>query len=232
MKITTHGQYLTKLTKWGMMNCYLVEEEDGLTLIDTLMAGSGKAILEVAAATGKVIKRIALTHAHVDHIGSIDELHAASPEAEVLIGVREARLMQGDKSLDENEPQNEPRGGFPSVQTRPTRTLNEGDRVGSLEVVFAPGHTPGHIAFLDTRDRSLIAGDALQTKGGTAVSGQLKLLFPLPAFATWHKPTALQSARKLVELEPTRLAVGHGRVLENPVPGMQKAIQAAAQRWE
>jgi glyoxylase-like metal-dependent hydrolase (beta-lactamase superfamily II) len=37
--------------------------------------------------------------------------------------------------------------------------LTGGDRVGSLEVVPSPGHSPGHVSFLDARDRTLIAGD-------------------------------------------------------------------------
>jgi glyoxylase-like metal-dependent hydrolase (beta-lactamase superfamily II) len=96
-----------------------------------------------------------------------------------------------------------------------------------LEVVPAPGHTPGHVAFLDTRDRSLIAGDAFQTQFGIAVSGTLKLMFPFPALATWHKPTALQTARALRALNPSRLAVGHGPTLDNPLAAMDAAILAA-----
>ncbi|MCB0016630.1 MAG: hypothetical protein KDE09_02510, partial [Anaerolineales bacterium] len=80
---------------------------------------------------------------------------------------------------------------------------------------------------LDTRDNSLIAGDAFQTKGGIAVSGTVRLLFPFPGMATWHKPTALATAQQLAELAPSRLAVGHGPVLEMPLPAMQKAMARA-----
>ena len=90
-----------------------------------------------------------------------------------------------------------------------------------------PGHTPGHIALYDQRDGSLIAGDALQTLGGVAVAGVIRWLFPLPGFATWHKPTAAKSAEKLLALNPKRLAIGHGRVLENPASAMKQAIAQA-----
>jgi glyoxylase-like metal-dependent hydrolase (beta-lactamase superfamily II) len=43
---------------------------------------------------------------------------------------------------------------------RLSRTLAPGERVGSLEVIDAKGHTPGQIVLLDTRDRTLICGDA------------------------------------------------------------------------
>jgi glyoxylase-like metal-dependent hydrolase (beta-lactamase superfamily II) len=61
-------------------------------------------------------------------------------------------------------------GSWPTVETRPDVLLGPGDRVGSLEVVAAPGHSPGHIALLDVRDRSLIAGDVFTTIGGAAVT--------------------------------------------------------------
>ena len=41
----------------------------------------------------------------------------------------------------------------------------------------------------------------------------LRLLFPFPAMATWNRPLALISARRLRSMDPTRLAVGHGEVL-------------------
>ena len=91
----------------------------------------------------------------------------------------------------------------------------------------SPGHTPGHIAFLDVRDRTLIAGDAYQTRGGIAVSGVVRPLFPFPALATWDKPAALASAQALRKLQPSRLAVGHGEVLEEPMTAMDAAVAAA-----
>jgi glyoxylase-like metal-dependent hydrolase (beta-lactamase superfamily II) len=110
--------------------------------------------------------------------------------------------------------------------------LHEGDRIGSLEVIATPGHTPGHLAFLDTRDRSLIVGDAFQTLGGVAVSGHFQPLFPLPALATWNKGLALESARKLLALQPSVLAVGHGRMLIHPHAKMERAIRVMEQSLE
>ncbi len=219
-----------RLSRLGIVNAYLVREDDGLTLVDTTIAGSARAILAAARRLGAPIVLIALTHAHADHAGALDALHAALPAAEVLVPVREARFLAGDMRLDPDEPQVKLRGGWQVCTTRPTRLLAPGDRVGSLEVVAAPGHTPGQIAFLDTRDGTLIAGDAFQTRAGVAVSGTLRLLFPFPALATWHKPTALASAWALRALNPARLAVGHGVVLEQPVAAMDRAIAVAERR--
>ncbi|MGD2079276.1 MAG: MBL fold metallo-hydrolase, partial [Chloroflexota bacterium] len=102
-----------------------------------------------------------------------------------------------------------------------------GDTVGSLRVISAPGHSPDQIAFYDERDGTLIAGDAFQTKGGIAVAGITRWLFPFPGLASWHLPTALETAVALRDLDPARMAVGHGKVLENPAVEMEKAIQEA-----
>lgn len=233
MRITTHGDYLLQLTCYPVVfpvNCYLVREDDGFTLIDAALPGSAPAIIAAARAQGGTIRRIALTHAHMDHMASLDALHAALPEAEVLVSAREARFLVGERSLDPAEmlPGAKLRGGWRTATTMPTRTIAAGERVGSLRVVAAPGHTPGQIAFFDIRDRSLIAGDAFQTRAGIAVSGTIRPFFPFPAFGTWHKPTALATARNLRALEPSRLAIGHGAVLEDPLEAMGRAIVAAA----
>ena len=230
MRMTRHGDALVQLTRLPRLfpvNCYLVREDDGLTLIDAALPGSAPAILAAAQSLGAPIMRIALTHAHGDHVGSLDALHAALPDAAVLVPAREARFLAGDLRLDPDEPQVKLRGSWQVCSTRPTGLLLPGDRVGSLEVIAAPGHTPGHVAFLDKRDGTLIAGDAFQTRAGIAVAGTLRVLFPFPALATWHKPRALESARALRARLPTRLAVGHGPVLEAPLPAMDRAISMA-----
>ena len=104
MKVTTYGAYLTQLTRLTIVNCFLVREDDGFTLVDTGMSGSANDIIKTAQALGAPIRRIALTHAHVDHVGSLDALHALLPDAEVLISARDARFLKGDKSLDVDEP--------------------------------------------------------------------------------------------------------------------------------
>jgi hypothetical protein len=52
--------------------------------------------------------------------------------------------------------------------------------------------------------------------------------FPLPAMSTWHRPTALETARALRALDPARLAAGHGKVVEAPGAAMDRAIARGA----
>ncbi len=218
---------LYKITVMGFVNAYLVQEDDGLTVVDTGMSSTGKKIVQTAAEIGAPIKRIVVTHDHMDHIGGLDNLVSLVPDAEVIVSERTAPLMKGDMGRREGEPDAKLRGGYVTCETTPTRLVNDGDMVGSLQVVAAPGHTPDQIALFDTRDQSLIAGDAYVTLFGTVVSGKINIFFPLPAFATWHKPTALQTAKTLRALNPTMMAVGHGKVLTDPLPAMDKAIADA-----
>lgn len=230
MRISRHGPRLVQLTRYPAvfpMNCYLVLEDDGLTLVDATTSSPAAEIAANVRELGLELRRVALTHAHADHVGGVGGVRERFPGVEVSIGERDARLLAADKGLDKGEPETPIKGYFVNIDWKPDRLLRPGDRVGSLEVVPAPGHTPGHISFLDVRDRALIAGDAFQTRGGIAVSGVLRPLFPFPAMATWNKPTALATAEALRDLRPSLLAVGHGNVLQEPAAAMDRAIETA-----
>jgi len=230
VKITRHSSNLVQLTRYPLvfpMNCYLVQEEDGLTLIDSTMSSPADDVEAIAKQLGRELRRVALTHAHGDHVGGVSGVRQRFPGVEVSIAERDAPILAGDKALLATEPQTEVKGFFVKVDWKPDRLLKPGDRVGSLEVIASPGHAPGHVAFLDVRDRSLIAGDAFQTRGGIAVSGDLRLLFPFPAMATWNKQVALASAGALRALGPTLLAVGHGAAVSEPSAAMDRAIESA-----
>jgi glyoxylase-like metal-dependent hydrolase (beta-lactamase superfamily II) len=217
-----------RINQLGFVNAYLVEEDDGLTLVDTMAPGGQKKILAAAEKLGAPIVRIALTHAHGDHIGSLDKVAAALPGVEVLISEREARLLKKDRTMEPGEPQSKLRGGYPGAKTEPTRTFAVGERIGSLEIHAAPGHTPGQVAFLDPRDGTLYCADTYSTLGGVATTAKPNPRFPLPALASWHRPTALESARAMRALDPSRLAPGHGKVLEAPGAAMDRAIARGA----
>jgi glyoxylase-like metal-dependent hydrolase (beta-lactamase superfamily II) len=227
MRLIKNG-YLYQVTfmpKVFPVNCYLVEEEEGLTLIDAALGFCAKGILQAAERIGKPITKILLTHAHEDHVGALDAIKDRLPEIPVYISKRDHRLMNGDRSLDANEDSSPIKGGVPkNLKTRANVLLSEGDIVGSLAVIETPGHTPGSLSFLDMRTKAVIAGDAFQTRGGIAVAGDVKLWFPFPAFGTWSKGTAVASAKKLVSYNPKLLAVGHGEMLENPIGVMEQAI--------
>lgn len=223
MKNTHLTPNLTQLTKMGSMNAYLVREDDGLTLVDTTM-GAADALIAAAAQLGAPIRRIALTHGHGDHVGSLDKLREKlGAEVTVLMPELDAKILAGE----EVEFTDKKRGSWTTVNTKPDVLLQPGDRVGSLEVVACPGHTPGHVGFLDTRDRSLIAGDAFVSLGGLQVPNRPTFPFPLVWMGTCDRETALRSAIQLRALDPGLLVLGHGKAVTSPQAAMDAAIARA-----
>jgi len=233
MKIRAISSYGHQFTRIGLVNCYLVRESDSFTLIDTGIPGGATTMINAARSIRpEPIARLLLTHAHGDHIGSLDALATALGQPQVAIGKREARLLPKkpaqDRSIDLGEAQSPMKGGFSGANTRPTHLLSDGELYGSLRVVASPGHTPGHMAYFDERDGTLYGGDALVTVGGDVhVVSFGPWYFPLPSIGTWHRPTALASAKRLTELPIRRYAVGHGRIVEGGPELLRDAVRKA-----
>ncbi len=133
------------------------------------------------------------------------------PDLEILVGENDAAQLA--------------RNG---VRTTPTRLLRGGDRVGSLQVLDTPGHSPGHLAYFDERDGTLYAGDTFVNIPGLRVASVVNAVFPLPSMGTENLARTVHSARVLLGLPARFLALGHGRVLPDPLPAMRRAVERAA----
>jgi glyoxylase-like metal-dependent hydrolase (beta-lactamase superfamily II) len=218
---------LIQLDRLRFVNAYLVREPDGFTLVDTTFSGAAGDLIAAAHAAGGPIRRIALTHGHSDHAGSLDALRAELGDGvEIYLGELDARILAGEPVIE-----GKLRGTWPkNPRTRADVRLSGGERIGSLEVIPCPGHTPGHVAFLDTRDRTLIAGDTYTSYVRVEIPNHLLQPFPLAAMGTQDPQRVVESARALVALDPAILVVGHGPVVRAPAAAMEAAIKRASGR--
>ena len=116
-------------------------------------------ILSVIDELGVSVRQVLLTHGHLDHVGGAASLAAR-------LGVPVAGPHQADDYWLKGLPQQSQMFGFPPAEVLvPDRWLKAGDclRVGEceLEVLHCPGHTPGHVVFVDRRAGLAWVGDVL-----------------------------------------------------------------------
>jgi glyoxylase-like metal-dependent hydrolase (beta-lactamase superfamily II) len=207
----------------------LIHGDEGWTLVDTGMRASALRIQEALAALGaepKELRRIYLTHHHLDHIGGLPAVRWWATEAEVVASEHEARIISGQRPTD--PPPNRLFRFFARRQELPTvpvdRTVSEGDSLAGFRVVATPGHTRGHTSLLSDRHGLLFTGDAYGSlplaPAGKARVGVRKFLCTDPA-------QAQRSAEKLLEEEFETVVFSHGRPLRGGAKQRLREIAAS-----
>jgi glyoxylase-like metal-dependent hydrolase (beta-lactamase superfamily II) len=103
---------------------------------------------------------------------------------------------------------------LPEVDASGLQVLDDGDDVFGLQIVATPGHTAGHLSVFDEDTGVLVAGDALTNEGALAGSN--------PQF-TEDEAAAIASVRRMAQLEPRTILVGHGEpVVDNAAAALEQ----------
>lgn len=195
----------------GSSNVYLVVEPPNIVLIDTGMPRQQEAILNLVRHLGRQpsdLTHILVTHADIDHVGSLAALHQATG-AHIFAGSDSAHLISQGKS-----PKHMPVivqwvidtfVKYGAVPQEKISLFTDGDTLpflGGLQVLATPGHTLDHFSFFSSTAGVLFAGDAINTR-----NGRINLT---PPRITADKTAARRSAIRLLELSPAVIACGHG----------------------
>ena len=122
MSTTQINENLIQVNRWKFVNAFLVREDDGFTLVDTTVGGGADALIGAARTAGGEIRRIALTHGHGDHVGSLDALRdKLGDSVQVLMPDLDACIHAGEQVVDGKLP-----GSWPKLKTTPDVRLTGG----------------------------------------------------------------------------------------------------------
>lgn len=210
------------------VNGYLVKDAGGYTLIDCgWRAGDVLDALHVGLkrcdAAVRDIRRIVVTHFHHDHYGLAATLRRAGVP-ELLMHPADWQFVQHlltDAAADQELTAWLARNGLDvqaiaddkerrerSELVQPTGHMHDGQRIGRLQVVWTPGHTPGHVCLFDTLSGRVFTGD--------------HVLDPItPHVGFWSAGRGdplgsyLQSLRKVGRIAATGVLPAHGEPFED-----------------
>lgn len=214
----------------GKVNAFLLEDDDGLVLIDTGYPGDGPKIVDALASIGRKptdIRQIIVTHAHPDHIGALADMQRRSG-ATVLVHAADRAIAEGREKV---RPLTRAPGFVSWLITtlfigaapalEPAKVgdeLGDGDLLpfaGGLQVIHIPGHCLGQVALLWSHHGGvLIAADACMNMLG---------LRDMPGYEDIAQ--AYSSLRKLSRLNFDKAVFGHGAAIKT---GADKVFRA---RW-
>ena len=208
-------------------------ESKDLSMVDAGLVGKGGYKISYIKRLGidiKDIKRIIMTHTHLDHIGCLREILKEMPWLELWVHTYEAdQLEDGDERTVHGmemfkvmcQSQYNLKDGDFRFQVQ--KKLNDGERleIGGMiwDVLHIPGHSAGSIALYNKTDKILIPGDVVYADYAI---GRFDLHGADPAK---HR----ESLFRLAELEVDVLLPGHNRIM-NQVP--EGYIRATAKQWE
>ncbi|MGH2905159.1 MAG: MBL fold metallo-hydrolase [Solirubrobacterales bacterium] len=181
------------------INAYIL----GDVLIDSGAFFEQKRILKQLE--GREINAHALTHAHFDHYGAA---HAVCTKFNIplWVGEKDVAAVEIGKQVGHIPGLGERM--LPAAKAHPVeRALKEGDDVAGFEVLFTPGHSPGHVSYWRESDGVLVCGDVIWGYNPFILAGKAR--DPFPPLSPNPKLNR-ESARRLAALKPSLVLFGHG----------------------
>ena len=199
----------------GMANAFLIEGDDGLTLIDAGFPGREAAVFQAIRALGRSpdqLEHLIFTHGHPDHIGSAAAI-VRETSAKTYMHPHDIPMAESGGPFRPMRPAPGLLGQVlcrlffdPDQRTEPVtidQPLSNGEILpiaGGIEVIHTPGHCAGHVALLWRSRRTLFAGD---------VCTNLMGLGDPVGFESLEEGRASQ--RKLADLSFDATGFGHGK---------------------
>lgn len=196
----------------GYVNAYIIDGDEGVTLVDTLLPKQDGRITKALGEIGRSItdvSAIVLTHSHADHSGSAAAVKKAS-NAAVYVSAADVAAVRGE----ERPPPPPMADRFPFLKPvlrlfpAPAPVVVEhvvgegidGRLPEDLQVIDTPGHTPGHVSYrLERAGGLLFVGDAAVAKKGEVTRGWMNRA----------EPTFDNSLRHIAEFDFEMACFGH-----------------------
>lgn len=223
-------------------NCYVITDDDGVTLVDAGFPSTGRAVIDCLAALGRSpadIRALLLTHGHFDHVGFARGLRA-SLGVPVWVHPDDRRLaahpyryrpQQNRFTFPLGHPGSVPilasmvaAGALTVRGVEADRTYADGEVLpvpGRPRAVHTPGHTYGQSVFALTDRDVVITGDALVTLDPYTGRRGPRLVAPA---ATADMTLAADSLSPIAHLDVAVVLPGHG----NPwLSGARAAVDEA-----
>jgi glyoxylase-like metal-dependent hydrolase (beta-lactamase superfamily II) len=178
-------------------NCFLLRADDSDRALIVDPGEEADRLLGAIDALGVTLEAILLTHTHFDHVGAVAPV-ARATGAPVYCPKLEVPVLQDIMAFV-------PWSGFgPYESWDPEHTVEGGERLElagfEIDVIFTPGHSPGHVTYAIEAEQALFSGDVLfqGSVGRTDLPG-----------GDW--PTLASSIQSLLDAYPdeTRVHPGH-----------------------
>jgi len=140
-------------------NCFIVRREDAGSAVIVDPGEEAPLLLQAIESLGiTALEAVLLTHTHFDHIGAVSPVAKATGapvycpalERQVLANIMDYVPWAGFGPFESYEADHTVAGG---------ETLQLADL--SFEVIFTPGHSPGHVTYALAEEKALFSGDVL-----------------------------------------------------------------------